>query len=215
MTAPQQTCTPSACLPHGGCCICEPSGGETPAGKRARPASTRSSLSAVGIGAVAAVLEPVVPTGVAHRSVPPAFVMVALEVGAMTIVARPEMPCVVAARLLPARPVPARLVPARSVPARPRRIVLEPLRPGLWFEVPARRVSMMHERRAIMQEDAEVQRGHHIRVRGGVPVGGCRRRQHGDGAKRDGEKKIPVHGSSFTSVHKHAQKPATGRLNGA
>jgi hypothetical protein len=38
----------------------------------------------------------------------------------------------------------------------------------------------------------------------GVPVGGCLGRQHGDGAKRDGEKKMPVHGSSSTSVHEHA-----------
>ena len=125
-----------------------------------------------------AVLEPVVPTRVAGRSIYPAFVMAVLEVGAMVIVARPGM---------------ARAVVPRLVPARARRIVLELGWPRLRSEIPARRMPMMHERRGVMQDDAKIQRGHHIRNRDG-PVGRCRGRQHGDGAKRDGEKKMSVHG---------------------
>ena len=56
---------------------------------------------------------------------------------------------------------------------------------------------MMHELRAVMQDDAKIQRGHHIRVDRDGPVGRCRRWQHGDGAKRDGEKKMSVHGVVF------------------
>jgi hypothetical protein len=63
---------------------------------------------------------------------------------------------------------------------------------------------MLHERRAVLQDDAKIQRGHHIRDRDG-PVGRCRHRQHGEGAKRDGDKKMSVHGWSPASVHEHAR----------
>jgi hypothetical protein len=91
------------------------------------------------------------------------------------------------------------------VPAGLRRMVLELGWPRLRSEVAARRVPMMHQRGAVMQDDAEIQRGHHIRAERRVPVGGCRCRQHGNGAERDSEKKMPVHGSSSMSVHEHAR----------
>lgn len=129
--------------------------------------------------AVAAVLEAVVPTMVAGRCMRPALVMGALEVMPTLMVAGPEMP---------------RLVVRPVMPPRRRGIVLEPGRPGLRSEVPARRMSMIHELRAVMQDDAEIERGHHIPVNRGVPVGGCRRRHDGPGAKRGSEQKMLVHG---------------------
>jgi hypothetical protein len=148
---------------------------------------------------MAAMLEPVVPTMVAARSMRPAFVMGAFEVVATIMVAEPEMP---------------RLAVRPLMPSRRRRIVLEPGRPGLGFEVAARRMPMMRELRAVTQNDAEIDRGHHIRVDRGVPVGGCWRRQDGAGAKRGSEKKMPVHGSS-PKVFATMIQPASRHLNGA
>jgi hypothetical protein len=129
----------------------------------------------------------------------PAFAMRVLEMVSVTIVAEPEMPRVVVRRLMPPRPA---------------RMVLEPERPRLRSQVPARRMPMMHELRAVVQDNAEIQRGHHIRVPRGVPVGGSRRRQDRAGAKRGSDKHMPVHGSSpkaFLSVI----EPASRHLNGA
>jgi hypothetical protein len=145
------------------------------------------------------VLEPVVPTMMADRRMRPAFVMAAFEVVATMMVAGPEMP----------RPVVRPVMPPRR-----RRIMLEPGRPGLRFEVPARRMPMMPELRAVMQDDAEIERGHHIRVDRGVPVGGCWCRQEGAGAKRGSEEKMPVHGSS-PNVFSTMIDPAARHLNGA
>jgi hypothetical protein len=132
---------------------------------------------------VVAALEPGVPTMVAGRGMRPASVLRALELMATIIVARPE----VAATIVVARPeVVAIIIVARTemphltvrpvLPPRPRRIVLEPRGPGLRSEVSARRMSMMPELRAVTQDDAEIERGHHIWVDRGMPVGGCRRR---------------------------------------
>lgn len=149
-------------------------------------------------------------TMVAGRRMGPAFAVAAveavaiivarpLEVMAVTIVAEPEMPRVVTRRLMP--PWPARMV-------------LEPVRPRLRSKMAARRMPMIHKLRAIVQNDAEVERGHHIRVPRTVPVGGCRRWQDGAGAKRGSEKKMPVHGSS-PIVFSSMMEPAWRRLNGA
>jgi hypothetical protein len=148
---------------------------------------------------VVAVLEPGVPTMVTDRCMRPAFLMGAFEVMATIIIARPEMP---------------RLVVRPVLPPRRRRIVLEPRGPGLRSEVPARRMPMLHELRAVTQDDAEIDRGHHIRVDRGVPVGGRRRRQDGAGAKGGGEQKMPVHGSS-PKVFSTMIEPALRHLNGA
>jgi hypothetical protein len=148
---------------------------------------------------MAAALEPGVPPVIAGWSMRPAFMMGAFEVVATIIVARPEMPC------LAVRPV---------LPARRRRVVLEPGRPGLRSEVPARRMPMMVELRAVTQDDAEIERGHHIRGNRGVPVSGCRRRQDGAGAKGGGEQKMPVHGSS-PKVFPSLIETASRHLNGA
>jgi hypothetical protein len=136
---------------------------------------------------------------VADRRMRPAFVLRALEVVATIVVARPEMPH------LMVRPV---------MPPRRRRIVLEPRGPGLRSEVPARRMPMMPELRAVTQDDAEIERGHPIRVSVRVPVGGRRRRQDGAGAKGGGEQKMPVHGSS-PKVFSAMIEPALRHLNGA
>jgi hypothetical protein len=146
-----------------------------------------------------AALEPGVPPVAAGRSMRPAFMMEALEVVATIIVARPEMPC------LAVRPV---------LPARRRRIVLEPRGPGLRSEVPAWPMPMMVELRAVTQDDAEIERGHHIRWNRGVPVSGCRRRQDGAGAKGGGEQKMSVHGSS-PKVFASMIEAASRHLNGA
>jgi hypothetical protein len=148
---------------------------------------------------MAAVLEPVVPIMVTARSMRPTFVMGAFEVVATIMVTEPEMP---------------RLVMRPVVPARPRRMVLDPRRPRLRLEVPARRMPMMRELRSVTQHDAEIDRGHHIRVDRGRAVGGCWRRQDGAGAKRGGEQKIPVHGSS-PKVFATMIQPASRHLNGA
>jgi hypothetical protein len=73
---------------------------------------------------------------------------------------------------------------------------------------------MMPELRAVMQDDAEIERGHHIRMDRGVPVGGCWCRQEGAGAKRGSEEKMPVHGSS-PNVCSTMIEPAARHLNGA
>jgi hypothetical protein len=130
---------------------------------------------------MAAVLEPLVPAMVADRGMRPAFVMRPFEVVSTMMVARPEMP---------------RLVGRPVMPPRRRRMVLEPGGPGLRSEVPSRRMPMMHELRTVAQDDAEIERGHHIGVSQAVPVGRCRRREDGAGAERGGDKKMPVHGSS-------------------
>jgi hypothetical protein len=113
-----------------------------------------------------------------------------LEVVSMIMVPESEM----------TRLVMPRLVPPWLVPARRRRIVLEPKRPRLRFEVPAGRLVMMDELRAVTQDDADVERGHQIRVNRAVPMGRRRRRQDGDGAKRGGEQKMLTHGSSPNKV---------------
>ena len=152
----------------------------------------------------------VVTTMVAGWCVGPAFavavveavaIIVArpLEMVAVTIVAEPEMPRVMTWRLKP--PWPARMV-------------LEPVRPRLGAKVAARRMPMIHKLRAIVQDDAEIERGHHIRVPRGVPVGGYWRWQDGAGAKRSSEKKMPVHGSS-PIVFSSMMEPAWRHLNGA
>ena len=208
---------PPPALPHGGSHAREPSKGNE-AGRRKLPgrAQRTSSLPA----AMIAVLEPAVPTIVADRSISPAFAMGVLEAVTMIIVAEPEMPRAVVRRLMPpprrilleavtmiivAEPEMPRVVVRRLMPPRPRRMVLEPGWPRLRSEVAAWPMPVMHDLGAVMQVDAEIERGHHIRVDRGVPVGGCLGRQHGDGAKRDGEKKMPVHGSSSMRVHEHAR----------
>ena len=189
-----------------------------PAGRGPAAPRTATAPSA----AVAPVPEPVVLIVVAGRPMRPAFalavveaaaIMVAgpLEVRAVTIAAGPLEVIAVA---IVAEPEMPRVVMRRLMPPRPARMVLEPGRPRLRSKIAARRMPMIHELRAIVQNHAEIERGHRIRVPRGVPVGRCCRWQNGAGAERGSENKMPIHGSSPV-VFSSMMEPATRRLNGA
>jgi hypothetical protein len=142
--------------------------------------------------AVVPVPEPVVLIVVAGGGMGPAFALAMVKAVAIIVAGPPEVMAVV----IVAQPEMPRVVLRRLMPPWPARMVLEPGRPRLRLEVPARRMPMMPELRAVMHHDAEIERGHHIRVDRGMPVGGCWRRQEGAGAKRGSDEKMPVHGSS-------------------
>lgn len=146
------------------------------AGRQAFPAGPRRTAPlavAVEARAVVSVLVPEVPRRVADRCMQPASGVPTPEVVAMIAVAQSEM---------------TRLVRPPVVPPRPWWMVLELTGPGPRFKMPAGRV-VVHELRPVAQDDAKIERGHHIRVDRAVPVGGCRPRQDGEGAKRRREQK--------------------------
>ena len=142
------------------------------AGRQAFPAGPRRTAPlAVAVGARAAVLVSEVPRRVADRRTQPACGVPTPEV--VVTVAQSEM---------------TRLVRPPVVPPRPWRRVLELTGPGPRFEMLTGRV-VVHDLRPVAQDDAKIERGHHIRVDRAVPVGGCRPRQDGEGANRRCEQK--------------------------
>lgn len=85
------------------------------------------------------------------RCMYPALAMAVVEVMAAITVAEPLE---LVTTIIVAPEVPR--VAVRRMPARPSRMVLEPGRPRLRSEVPARRMPMIDDLRAVMQDDAEI-----------------------------------------------------------
>jgi hypothetical protein len=108
--------------------------------------------------------------------------------------------------------LPRAMIP-RSVPARARRVVLDVAGPRLRSEVPFGVVVMMYHLGTIAHDDADAERGCHIRVHRAVPVRRRRRGDDGQGAKGGREQKLPTHGSSPCKWSQACVEPASRRLN--